>query len=136
MFLKQTEKSIETEKLWEINPTEEKTMQMILPFTACIEGTAILLSQVNDATFASEVLGKGIAVIPSKGEVVAPCDAMVATIFDTKHAVGLRTESGMELLIHIGVDTVDLNGKYFTSHVKNGDGKERSDFWFPLIWRN
>ena len=80
------------------------------------EGTAILLSQVNDATFASEVLGKGIAVIPSKGEVVAPCDAVVETVFDTKHAVG-----GMELLIHIGINTVELNGKYFTSHVKNGD---------------
>lgn len=85
------------------------------------EGTAILLSQVNDATFASEVLGKGIAVIPSKGEVVAPCDAVVETVFDTKHAVGLSTESGMELLIHIGINTVELNGKYFTSHVKNGD---------------
>ena len=85
------------------------------------EGTAILLSQVNDATFASEVLGKGIAVIPSKGEVVAPCDSVVETVFDTKHAVGLSTESGMELLIHIGINTVELNGKYFTSHVKNGD---------------
>ena len=85
------------------------------------EGTAILLSQVNDATFASEVLGKGIAVIPSKGEVVAPCDAVVETVFDTKHAVGLSTESGIELLIHIGINTVELNGKYFTSHVKNGD---------------
>ena len=85
------------------------------------EGTAILLSQVNDATFASEVLGKGIAVIPSKGEVVAPCDAVVETVFDTKHAVGLSTESGMELLIHIGINTVELNGKSFTSHVKNGD---------------
>ena len=85
------------------------------------EGTAILLSQVNDATFASEVLGKGIAVIPSKGEVVAPCDAVVETVFETKHAVGLSTESGMELLIHIGINTVELNGKYFTSHVKNGD---------------
>ena len=85
------------------------------------EGTAILLSQVNDATFASEVLGKGIAVIPSKGEVVAPCDAVVETVFDTKHAVGLSTESGMELLIHIGINTVELGGKYYTTHVKDGD---------------
>ena len=85
------------------------------------EGTAILLSQVNDATFASEVLGKGVAVIPSKGEVVAPCDATVETIFDTKHAVGLSTENGMELLIHIGINTVELEGKYYTAHVKAGD---------------
>ena len=85
------------------------------------EGTAILLSQVNDATFASEVLGKGIAVIPSKGEVVAPCDATVETVFDTKHAVGLSTENGMELLVHIGINTVELEGKYYTAHVKAGD---------------
>ena len=85
------------------------------------EGTAILLSQVNDATFASEVLGKGVAVIPSKGEVVAPCDATVETIFDTKHAVGLSTENGMELLIHIGINTVELEGKYYTAHVTAGD---------------
>lgn len=86
-----------------------------------LEGTAIPLSQVNDATFASEVLGKGMAVIPDKGEVVAPCDATVETVFDTKHAVGLSTESGMELLIHIGVNTVELGGKYYTAHVKDGD---------------
>ena len=85
------------------------------------EGTAILLSQVNDATFASEVLGKVVAVIPSKGEVVAPCDATVETVFDTKHAVGLSTENGMELLIHIGINTVELEGKYYTAHVKAGD---------------
>ena len=85
------------------------------------EGTAILLSQVNDATFASEVLGKGVAVIPSKGEVVAPCDATVETVFDTKHAVGLSTENGMELLIHIGINTVEQEGKYYTAHVKAGD---------------
>ena len=85
------------------------------------EGTAILLSQVNDVTFASEVLGKGMAVIPSKGEVVAPCDATVETVFDTKHAVGLSTENGMELLVHIGINTVELEGKYYTAHVKAGD---------------
>ena len=95
-----------------------------------LEGNAIRLSQVDDATFASEVLGKGIAVIPFKGEVVAPCDATVETVFDTKHAVGLSTEDGMELLIHIGINTVELNGKYYTSHVKNGDRVKKGQ---PLI---
>ena len=88
---------------------------------SALEGIAIPLSQVNDVTFASEVLGKGIAVIPAKGEVVAPCDATVETVFDTKHAVGLSTENGMELLIHVGLNTVELGGKHYTVHVKEGD---------------
>lgn len=92
-----------------------------LSLYSALEGTAIPMPKVNDATFASEVLGKGVAVIPARGEVVAPCDATVETVFDTKHAVGLSTESGMELLIHIGINTVELGGKYYTTHVKDGD---------------
>ena len=94
---------------------------------SALEGTAIPLSQVNDVTFASEVLGKGIAVIPAKGEVVAPCDATVETVFDTKHAVGLSTENGMELLIHVGLNTVELGGKHYTVHVKEGDPVKKGE---------
>ena len=86
-----------------------------------LEGTAIPLSQVKDDTFASEVLGKGMAVIPTKGEVKAPCDATVSMVFDTKHAIGLATDDGLELLIHIGLNTVELEGKYYTVHVNDGD---------------
>ncbi len=86
-----------------------------------LEGTGIPLSEVKDATFASEALGKGMAVIPSKGEVWAPCDATVETVFETKHAIGLTGENGVEILIHIGVDTVELGGKFYTAHVKDGD---------------
>ena len=72
----------------------EETADNVEDFSlySALEGTAIPMSMVNDATFASEVLGKGVAVIPAKGKVVAPCDATVETVFDTKHAVGLSTE--------------------------------------------
>lgn len=100
----------------------EKTADTFGPeIYSALTGTAIPLTQVNDVTFAAEVLGKGIAVIPDKGEVVAPCDATVETVFDTKHAVGLSTESGVELLIHIGINTVELGGKHYTTHIKEGD---------------
>ena len=79
------------------------------------------MSEVKDDTFASEVLGKGMAVIPTKGEVKAPCDATVSMIFDTKHAIGLSTDDGVELLIHIGLNTVELEGRYYTVHVNEGD---------------
>lgn len=122
-------KNIETEKKAgapaenaEMKSAEKKTAESgVQTLYSPLEGTAIPLSEVKDATFASEVLGRGMAVIPSKGEVKAPCDATVSTIFDTKHAIGLATESGLELLIHIGVDTVELGGKFYTAHVKDGD---------------
>ena len=110
--------SILTKKVaeWKEAPTENWSGYHI--FEEAKKGDEICNRAIDEMV---DVLGKGIAVIPSKGEVVAPCDAVVETVFDTKHAVGLSTESGMELLIHIGINTVELNGKYFTSHVKNGD---------------
>ena len=87
-----------------------------------IEGKTIPLSEVNDPTFAEEILGKGAAVVPTKGQVTAPFDGTVVSIFDTKHALALRSKDGVELLIHVGLDTVKLNGKYF--HAKVTDGKE------------
>ena len=62
-----------------------------------------------------------MAVIPTKGEVKAPCDATVSMVFDTKHAIGLATDDGLEILIHIGLNTVELEGKYYTVHVSDGD---------------
>lgn len=78
------------------------------------------LRDVQDAVFASEALGKGIAVIPEKGEVVAPEDCLVSLIFPTKHAIGLTLDNGAELLIHIGMNTVELQGQHFTQHVEAG----------------
>ena len=79
------------------------------------------MNLVKDSVFASEALGKGFAVEPSDEVVVAPFDGKVVTVFPTKHAIGLLSDTGVELLIHIGLNTVELNGKYFTTYVSVGD---------------
>lgn len=84
-------------------------------------GQMIPMEQVKDETFANKVLGDGVAVIPETGKVYAPADGSVISVFDTKHAICLASSYGTEILIHIGVDTVNLNGKYFEAHVKDGD---------------
>ena len=86
-----------------------------------LTGRAIPLDQVKDEAFAQGILGKGVAVQPESGEVYAPFNGKVVTFFPTKHAVGLLSDQGLELLIHVGLDTVNLNGKYFTACVKEGD---------------
>jgi PTS system beta-glucosides-specific IIC component len=79
------------------------------------------LDEVPDKAFSSGVLGKGVAILPSEGRVIAPADGTVATLFPTGHALGLITDKGTEILIHIGIDTVKLNGQYFQAKVKQGD---------------
>ena len=92
-----------------------------LEIAAPVEGKAYPLNEVQDEVFASEALGKGIAILPSKGEVVAPADCTVSVLYPTLHAIGLKLADGTELLIHIGMDTVAMNGDGFTKHVNEGD---------------
>lgn len=90
-------------------------------------GSVLALDQVPDSTFASGLLGQGVAIIPSVGKVIAPFSGEVASIFQTKHAIGLLSDSGIELLIHVGIDTVKLDGVPFTAHVKEGDKIKAGD---------
>lgn len=94
---------------------------------APMSGTALALEQVPDSTFASGLLGQGVAIIPAVGKVIAPFSGEVASLFQTKHAIGLLSDSGIELLIHVGIDTVKLDGAPFTAHVKEGDRVKAGD---------
>lgn len=87
---------------------------------APVAGQSVSLHEVEDETFAAEVLGQGAAIMPTSGRVVAPFDGEVETLFSTKHAVGLVSRDGVEVLIHIGINTIELDGKYYTAHVEEG----------------
>lgn len=92
-----------------------------------IKGKTISLLSVNDPTFSNEILGKGAAVVPESDEVYAPFDGTVTNMFETGHAVGLEGNDGIELLIHVGLDTINLNGQYFNPAVKTGDVVKKGD---------
>ena len=86
-----------------------------------LKGQAVALQQVNDPTFGEGMVGDGMAIIPSEGKLVSPVNGTVNMVFETKHAVAITSEEGVEILMHIGLDTVRLGGKYFTAHVQSGD---------------
>jgi len=87
---------------------------------APVSGKVIALKDFPDPVFSQEILGPGCGIIPSIEQIIAPFNGVVIQLTDTKHAIGLKSEDGMELLIHIGVDTVDMNGIGFSSYVKEG----------------
>ena len=92
-----------------------------------LAGEIVSLNQVKDATFSQEILGKGVAVVPAEGVVYAPFDGKVDMMFETGHAVGLTSDKGVELLIHVGIDTVNLKGQYFHPMKKTGDEVKKGD---------
>ncbi|HDN2450476.1 TPA: PTS transporter subunit EIIC, partial [Clostridioides difficile] len=100
---------------------KEEKVENVCVIVAPIEGNAISLEEVGDGVFSEGMLGKGVAIEPTIGRAVSPVDGTVSTVFETKHAVGLTSDNGVEVLIHIGLDTVKLNGKHFSTHVKAGD---------------
>lgn len=115
---KKVTKEEQSEKQTEIS-SENKDSSFTIP--SPVSGKAVDLSEVPDGTFAQEILGKGCAIIPSDNKITAPADAVVETIFDTHHAVGLKLENGCEILVHIGINTVELGGQGFTAHISEGD---------------
>ena len=94
---------------------------------APLTGRAVPLEQVPDPVFSQKIIGDGIAVIPTEGKIVSPVSGEVVSVADTLHAYGFRTEDGLELLIHVGLETVALKGECFTAHVKTGDHVKAGD---------
>ena len=105
----------------------EKEREKIL---APVEGKVVPLSEVSDPTFSQEILGKGVAVIPAKGRIVAPASGVLTVMFETKHAVSVTTDGGAEIIVHVGLDTVNLKGEHYTSYTKRESmSKPESSFW-------
>ncbi len=98
-----------------------------ITLAAHLNGTVVPLAEVDDEVFSTGVLGEGIAIEPDEGKLYAPCDGKIDTVFDTKHAVNIVSEDGCEILLHIGINTVKLEGKPFTVHVNEGDSVKKGD---------
>lgn len=117
----QEEKKTESKEAEKTQQNNTKPLVEKIELCAPVSGTVKALSDVPDKTFAEKVLGDGAAIVPEEGKVYAPADGTVANIMDSKHGIMFVTDSGAEVLIHIGLDTVNLKGKYFKSYVSDGD---------------
>lgn len=117
------------EEITELNENEPETKltEGTVEVASPVSGKVIPVSKVNDEAFASEMMGKGVGIIPNDGKVYAPFDGTISALFDTNHAVGLTGENGLEALIHIGIDTVKLDGKGFKVHTKTDESVKKGD---------
>ena len=106
-----------------MNREEGKNVLILSPLT----GRAVPLEEVPDPVFSQKIIGDGMAVIPTEGKILSPADAQIVSVADTGHAYGLKTEEGVELLIHVGIETVSLKGECFKIHVKPGDTVKAGD---------
>ncbi len=94
---------------------------------APVSGKTVAMKEVNDPTFSEEMLGKGIAILPSEGKIASPVDGTVDMVFDTKHAISMTSDSGIQILIHVGLDTVTLKGEPFKAHIESGQKVKTGD---------
>lgn len=106
---------------------ENNEEHLNITLNAPVNGKSVEISTVNDSTFANEIMGKGIAIIPEDGKVYSPANGKIVSVFPSKHAITIKTDDGVELLIHVGIDTVNLKGKYFESKVSDGQDVEAGD---------
>ncbi|MBM7689812.1 PTS beta-glucoside transporter subunit EIIBCA [Enterococcus ureilyticus] len=117
----QEEKEVQSkEPLKETEQVSNTTLKKV-PLASVVEGKLVPLAEINDQAFSTGALGKGLGIIPSDSQIVAPVAGEVSAVFPTKHAIGIKTEQGVEVLIHIGIDTVELDGKHFDTIVEQGD---------------
>ncbi|EAC3978128.1 PTS beta-glucoside transporter subunit EIIBCA [Listeria monocytogenes] len=115
------------EQMVEVTPVAEKIAAGTEILQAPVTGELVKMSQVNDTTFADEIMGKSIAIKPNEGKLYAPANGTIISLFKTKHAIAMKSDNGAEILLHVGIDTVKLDGNYFTAHVATGDVVEQGD---------
>lgn len=121
------EKVIEELSAENIETLVQGDLEREITLVSHAQGTVVNIEDVNDDMFSGKILGDGIAIIPEVGELYAPYDGIVETVFHTKHAIAIKTDCGKELLLHVGIDTVKLEGKYFDPKVKPGDRVKAGD---------
>lgn len=106
---------------------KKKTAANGTEMLAVVDGTIMPITDVKDDVFSTKMLGDGFAIKPSDGKIYAPIDGEISTLFPTKHAIGIKTSNGLEILIHLGLDTVELKGAPFEVHIKQGDQVKKGD---------